>query len=313
MLGIRSIGLGGSDRFVLPALIAAGGVALIWRQADDAQRAAWARASPRFPWLLAATGASRAAFVLRTVAGGSLVLLGGGTFLVASGELSALRDGLVAIVVVVVGLALITAPWWWRLASDLSLERRERIRSQERAEVAAHLHDSVLQTLALIQRQVEDPREVARLARGQERELRAWLYRSDRGGAGHTFATALEAVAGEVEDGYAVKVETVVVGDCPLDDRVSALVQAAREALVNAGKHAGVRTVALYAEIEDSGVSVFVRDRGAGFDAAAVPADRHGLGGSIVGRMARHGGSADVRTAPGAGTEVELRMPRTAA
>ncbi|HMA46786.1 MAG TPA: PspC domain-containing protein [Frankiaceae bacterium] len=306
---VRTVGLGGSDAVVWPALIAGAGIALLWRQADDGERARWARMSPRFPWMAAATGTSRRALVLRVAAGGALVALGAGAFLAVSGELQAARDGLVAIAVVVAGLGLISAPWWWRLASDLGTERRERIRSQERAEVAAHLHDSVLQTLALIQRHVDEPREVARLARGQERELRAWLYRSADQPRQDAFAAAVEAVAAEVEDAYAVTVEAVVVRDCPLDDATSALVQATREALVNAGKHAGVATVALYAEVEGDRVSVYVRDRGAGFDRDAVPGDRHGLSGSIVGRMERYGGTATIRSTPGAGTEVELTMP----
>lgn len=195
-----------------------------------------------------------------------------------------------AIAVVVAGLGLISAPWWWRLASDLGTERRERIRSQERAEVAAHLHDSVLQTLALIQRHVDEPREVARLARGQERELRAWLYRSADEPRQDAFAAAVEAVAAEVEDAYAVTVEAVVVRDCPLDDATSALVQATREALVNAGKHAGVATVALYAEVEGDRVSVYVRDRGPASTGTRCPATGTGCPGRSSGGWSGTGG-----------------------
>jgi signal transduction histidine kinase len=193
-----------------------------------------------------------------------------------------------------------------RLVTALGAERTERIRSQERADIAAHLHDSVLQTLALIQRNANTPREVVRLARGQERELRELLYRT-RARAGQ-FADELRAAAADVEDQYAVSVEAVVVGDAPLDDALSAVAAAARESLVNAAKHAGVESVSLYAEVEPDVVSVFVKDRGSGFDIDAVAEDRQGVRGSIIGRIERHGGQVNVRTSPGAGTEIEIRM-----
>lgn len=167
----------------------------------------------------------------------------------------------------------------------------------------------MLHTLALIQRHVEDPREVTRLARGQERELRGWLYRPT-GSPDSRLAAAIETAAAEVEDTYGVSVEPVVVGDCPVDERLTALVRASREALVNAARHAGVTQISLYAEVELEQVTVFIRDRGSGFDPAGVSADRHGVAGSIVGRMERHGGSADVRSSPAAGTEVRLSMAR---
>jgi signal transduction histidine kinase len=194
------------------------------------------------------------------------------------------------------------------MATDLRDERTARIRSQERAEVAAHLHDSVLQTLALIQKAAASPSEVTRLARSQERELRHWLYAERYDEA--TLAAALERAAAEVEHALAVPVEVVVVGDCPADERVGALVAATREAVMNAAKHSGAPTVDVYAEVEPALVSVFVRDRGRGFDPAAVPADRHGLSGSVVGRMERHGGTATVRSSAGTGTEVRLELPR---
>jgi signal transduction histidine kinase len=197
-----------------------------------------------------------------------------------------------------------------RMARDLTAERSARIREQERAEVAAHVHDSVLHTLTLIQRHVDDPREVARLARSQERELRGWLYRPVRTTA-ETMTSALERVAAEVEDAHGVTVETVVVGDCPLDESLAAVRDAAREALVNAAKYAPDSAISLYAEVEPGQVTVFVRDRGPGFDVDAVPDDRLGLRESVVGRMARHGGTAVVRSVIGDGTEVQLGMPRT--
>jgi signal transduction histidine kinase len=297
----------GNNLLLVPILLGGAGLGVIWRQADDVQRSRWLRMSSRIGGV--GSGQPRWLVALRLGGGAALVVTAATLFLVLSGQSEAARRGLLPIVTVLVGVTLITGPWWYRLVADLSAERRERIRSQERAELAAHLHDSVLQTLALIQRHVNSPREVARLARGQERELRAWLYRPETRQESR-FAAAMESVSGEVEDAYAVQVESVVVGDAELDDRLAALVQATREALVNAAKHAGVTEVSLYAEIEPEQVTVFVRDRGVGFDRARVPDDRHGVAGSIEGRMRRHGGTAAIRSAPGAGTEVELTMTR---
>jgi signal transduction histidine kinase len=219
-----------------------------------------------------------------------------------------LRDGVIAVFVTAVGIGLITGPWWLGLVGQLNDERRERIRSQERAEIAAHLHDSVLQTLALIQRNAASPREVTRLARGQERELRTLLYGPRD--SSRQLDQALRATAGEVEDSYAIAVEVVVVGDIAMDVHLDAVLAAAREALVNAAKHAGVATVSLYAEVEQQAVVVYVRDRGVGFELAEMAPDRHGVRGSIIGRIERHGGQVIVRTSPGGGTDVEIRMPR---
>jgi signal transduction histidine kinase/phage shock protein PspC (stress-responsive transcriptional regulator) len=292
---------------LLPIALGAAGLAVIWRQADDTQRSNWLRISSRISGV--ADGQSRRRALLRVGGGAALVVAGVVAFLVISGRLSDAANAALPMLAVVVGIALITGPWWFRLVTDLTAERRERIRSEERAELAARLHDSVLQTLALIQRHIDSPREVARLARGQERELRSWLYRPETL-AGSRFSAALEAATAEVEDAYAVTVETVVVGDSDLDERLAAVVQATREALVNAAKHAEVTEVSLYAEIEPDRVTVFVRDRGVGFEPADVPGDRHGVAGSIVGRMERHGGTAAVRSTPGVGTEVELTMSR---
>jgi signal transduction histidine kinase len=246
------------------------------------------------------------------VGGAVLVVVGIAGFLATRGELQQAREGLLSTVAVVVGLAVLSGPWWFRMAGDLRHERRERIRVQERAELAAHVHDSVLQTLALIRKAADDPREVSRLARSQERELRSWLYAPPSAEPGaadlDTLSGALERAAAEVEEAHGVAVEVVVVGDCPTGPHVTALVAAAREALVNAAKHAGVDTVQVYAEVGGGKVEVFVKDRGSGFDPAAVPADRYGLAQSVVGRMERHGGRAVVRTAPGQGTEVRLEV-----
>ena len=289
--------------FFVPILLACIGGALIWRQASDTERLR-IRAVSRTS--ISAAPSDRLGRI--RLAAGVLLVVSGAAFVLARANVSALRDGVLAVVVTLVGVALLTGPWWIRVMAQLSNERTARIRSQERAELAAHLHDSVLQTLALIQRNADAPREVVRLARGQERELRALLYGRDaETGA---LAQRLRAVAGEVEDSYAVPVEAVVVGDAPLDERLSALAAATREALVNAAKHSGAASISLYAEVETQEVMVFVKDRGTGFDPDAVAEDRQGLRGSVLGRVERHGGTATVRSVLGTGTEVELRMPR---
>jgi signal transduction histidine kinase/phage shock protein PspC (stress-responsive transcriptional regulator) len=297
LLLLVGLGVVSATSTLIPLGVAATGLALVWRQADEAQRARW-RAT--------ATGPGG---VTRLVGGALLLVVGLAGFLATRGQLGAARRGIVSTLVVVVGLAVLTAPFWLRLTADLRAERRERIRSQERAELAAQVHDSVLQTLALIQKAADDPREVARLARSQERELRGWLYQPARD-ADLQLVGALERAAAEVEEAHRVAIEVVVVGDCPADPQVVALVAAAREAMVNAAKHSGVDQVQVYAEVEPGRLAVFVRDRGAGFDAAQVPADRYGLAESVLGRMERNGGSAEVRSSPGEGTEIRLELPR---
>ena len=280
----------------LPLIGALIGAALVWRQADDSQRQRWR----------AVTEGAHSGMI-RNVAGALLVVGGLVGFLAARGDLGAARRGLVATLVVLAGVAILTAPWWLKLTSDLTKERRERIRSEERAEVAAHIHDSVLQTLTLIQKSATKPTEVRRLARSQERELRNWLYLPKAQGS---LVAALEQNAAEVEEDFGLPVEVVSVGDCPQDGALVALCAAAREAMVNAAKHSGAKEVSVYAEVEPTSVAVFVRDRGSGFDPEAVPADRFGVDESIRGRMDRHGGTTTIKSEAGKGTEVRLEMPR---
>jgi len=312
LLFFRELGVWFSDAVVWPLVLAAAGGALIWRQAGAAEprapapRRATQPAAAAAPLRLPRPAAGRAALGASMVVGAALI------FLALNDALRPARDVLLAVLVVLVALTLILAPLWLRLARGFDAERAERIRSQERAELAAHLHDSVLQTLALVQRRADEPREVAALARRQERELRAWLNRGAMPGPPRTLAGALEAAAVEVEETHGTPVEVVAVGDRPLDARGEAVVAAAREALVNAAKFAGggAGPISVYAEVVGERVQVFVRDRGPGFEPAAVPEDRRGVRESIVGRMARHGGRAIVHTAPGAGTEVELVLER---
>ncbi|SEO17941.1 ATP-binding protein [Actinacidiphila rubida] len=306
---VDSLNLGAANRAVWPLLVIALGVALVWRQADNARKARWVEMSQgkRF-WPLA-----------RAAAGVVLVVAGVTGFIVVRGSGSHLGGILQAALAVLVGVALIAGPYLVRLTQDLSAERLMRIRAQERAEVAAHVHDSVLHTLTLIQRNADDPREVARLARAQERELRAWLYRPEGTGRDDeptTLAEAVRAAAAEVEDAHGVPVEVVCVGDCALDERLVSQMQAAREAMVNAAKYGGGsagEAVQVYAEVEEDRVFVSVRDHGPGFDLDQVPEDRMGVRQSIIGRMERNGGQARLRPAPGGGTEVELEMERAAA
>ena len=207
---------------------------------------------------------------------------------------------------VAIALLLVLGPWAWRLAAERDAERTARIRSQERSEMAARVHDSVPQTLALVQRESGDPRRVAALARRQERELRSWLYpdpRTDDAG----LASAIDIAAAEVEALHGVPVELVRTGDVPLDDRVDALVLAAREAMANAAKHSGADEVSAFVDVGDDEIAIYVRDRGRGFDPEAVPAGTHGIAESIRGRMSRAGGTA-VLTSSADGTEVELRL-----
>jgi signal transduction histidine kinase len=308
--------------FVALAAVVAFGAGIIWHQADpQRRRRAEAEATEETPVAAPVVVApieeepvaDRRWFFLRVIGGGVLVVIGIvgilGFFAPGEQNLSATLLGMLYALLALAGLVVALAPVLWRIVGQLREERVARIRQQERAEVAAVVHDQVLHTLALIQRNAGDATSVLRLARGQERSLRGWLYKPS-GSPSERFAAALEQAAAEVEDTYGISVETVVVGDADHDDRVAALVAATREALVNAARHAKVGTVSLYAEAEDEQLTVFVRDRGAGFDLSEVDDDRHGVRGSIIGRMQRHGGVAEVRSRPGEGTEVELTMPR---
>jgi signal transduction histidine kinase/phage shock protein PspC (stress-responsive transcriptional regulator) len=296
LVAIRS-GMDVQLSWVIPTLISLAGAGLVWSQLDSVQRERWlSRAGGRTPV--------------------SLVRLTGGILLVGVGVLLLIgQDEPVAVLVrsgvaalaVLVGAALVLAPWGVRLVRELGDERAARAREAERADIAAHLHDSVLQTLALIRARADQPAEVARMARAQERELREWLY-DDRSEPGSSLAAELRAVVAEVEDGRAAVVDAVVVGDRVPDADTEALLQATREALVNAVVH-GRPPVSLYLEVADDCVEVFVRDRGDGFDLSAVPPDRFGVRESIVGRVRRRGGTATVTSRPERGTEVHLRVP----
>ncbi|MET3962714.1 signal transduction histidine kinase [Marmoricola sp. OAE513] len=317
LIALGALGLGiclllamvsGRGQFLVPVLLAVGGVAVLWRQADEAQRERWVDSTGRISLIRVVVGDGGPAPYLRLVIG---VLMVGSAIIgvsVGGGGWGAVRDVGVATALGLLGIALITGPWLIRLTSDLGEERAERIRSQERADVAAHLHDSVLQTLTLIQKSAGDPSAVARLARAQERDLRSWLFDS-AGGDTTTLAVALRALGGEVEDAYGVPVEVVCVGDRTVTEDLRALVLATREAVVNAARHSGAAKVDVYAEATARTIEIFVRDRGTGFDLDSVASDRHGVRDSIIERMRRHGGTAEIRSTPGSGTEVRLTQP----
>jgi signal transduction histidine kinase/phage shock protein PspC (stress-responsive transcriptional regulator) len=307
MIFVGSVDLGnGAKAYLLPAVLVGAGVALVWRQADNARRARWMEAGRR----------RRTLTLLRAAGGVVLVTAGVSGIFVLQGSAAHLGSVLQAALAVLVGITLLAGPYLVRMTQDLSEERLMRIRAQERAEVAAHVHDSVLHTLTLIQRNADNASEVRRLARAQERDLRTWLYKPEGTGKDEAdeptdLADAVRRNAAEIEDKHGVPIEVVVVGDCPLDERIAAQMQAAREAMVNAAKYGGEGgAVQVYAEVEGKTVFVSVRDRGPGFDLDSIPADRMGVRESIIGRMERNGGTARLRAVPGGGTEVELEMER---
>ena len=307
LLTVRALGIWFSDAIVWPLVLIAAGGALIWRQSmGDKPAPVEEPPPPPAEDVMVEEGRRAAIAVSRTGLGIVLVIAAGFVFLQTTGALGAARDVLLAVIAAVVVLGVIFAPWIVRLLRSLSEERAERIRSQERAEVAAHLHDSVLQTLAMMQRRAGEPGEVAALARRQERELRAWLAGRPAPGQSSRLAGALEAAAAEVEESHGVPVEVVVVGDRELDAAHEAVVAAAREAMTNAAKFGRGSPVDVYAESEGSRTQVFIRDRGPGFDTGSIPPDRRGVRESIRGRMERHGGRARITSSPGTGTEVEL-------
>jgi signal transduction histidine kinase len=325
---LRRIGVWFPARLLWPGVFIFTGLAMVWRRgADDPQaksgdfhsfsEALKAAKTPQQFWQAITshwTGSTKSTSA-RVVAGGLLVLSGSGALFASGQPLQAVRNAVVPAFLLLVGLGVIAGPWLLRLNKDLSEERNARIRSEERADIAAHLHDSVLQTLAIIQRRADQPKEVITLARRQERELRAWLYDGTQlraEGQAQSLGEALEVVADDVERDFGVRLDVVKVGDCPVDSRTEALVAAAREAMVNAAKHSGVEDISVYLEASVDEVELFVRDRGAGFDEATIAVDRRGLRDSIRGRVEKLGGEVRVHTELGVGTEVQFRLNRTA-
>lgn len=306
VLGGQLFGLDVPIDTVVPVAAILGGVALAWMQLDESRRQSLVRGA----------GAERWTGWLRLGAGLALVVAGV-VLAVSGGQWSVIGTALLASFAVIAGVALVLLPWGLKFWREYGAERAARVREEERAEIAAHLHDSVLQTLALIQRRAGSEADVTRLARAQERELREWLYRDGRT-AGGSFGDRLTVLAAEVETAVGAPIDVVVVGEAPdaagsadpRDGAYDALLQAAREAMLNASRHGGGGPVSVYAESRGGSTEVFVRDRGEGFDLEAVPPDRLGVRESIIGRMRRHGGEATISSGPG-GTEVRLRLPGT--
>ncbi|MEA2476547.1 MAG: hypothetical protein QOC87_746, partial [Actinomycetota bacterium] len=308
LLLLRLVGLWFGDAIVWPIALGAFGSGVLWMRSDAGGRERWARLTAQIPGG-PVDPFSGGLSPVRLAGGGLLIAAGMAGFLAANDALPAARTLGLAALVLASGVTLIFGPWIARLAREASEERRERIRSEERAEMAAHLHDSVLQTLALIQRS-RDPRETSTLARLQERELRSWLYERGASAAGDSLRKAIETLATDVERLHRVAIDVVVVGDAHLDERLTAVVDSCREAMVNGARHSGAPSLSVYAEINDDTVVCFVRDQGAGFERALVPGDRRGIVESIEGRMRRFGGRAEIVSARGSGTEVRLTMPR---
>ncbi len=308
-----ALGAGFAASAAWPVLLSLGGLVLIFRNADEEERA-WLRRVVEPLWRLGSTHRrSVSGSVLRVVLGVVLAVAGVSLLVLGHPNPTALR-AVGGALLVMVAIVVVFGPWWLRLARDLVLERQARVRAEERADMAARVHDSVLQTLALIQRSADQPQRVVQLARAQERDLRSWLF-SDRPALGQapsevaTLADGVARVAAEIEADHGVSVDAVVVGDVTLDDDLAALLAAGREATLNAAKWSAAPVVSVFVEVEPRQVSMFIRDRGAGFDPDRVPAGHGGIAESVVGRMSRHGGTARIRSERGQGTEVTLTMP----
>ena len=305
--------LGYLGSFGWPVFLAGGVAVLIHRNASVDEQA-WITGDLLPMVRTGQHGGGRRRSVVVRIASGVVVGVAGLVLLLGGHPTSATLLPLTGALLLAAALVVVFGPWWLRLVRDLMTERQGRALAEERAQMAAHVHDSVLQTLALVQRSADDPRQVVRLARAQERELRAWLYEGRPPGTigdeAASLADGIAALQRQVEADHGVAVQVVVVGDCPLDDRLRSVLDAAREAAVNAAKWSGEGEVSVYAEVEPQSVTVCVRDRGCGFDPSDLPGDRKGIAESIRARMSRLEGTATVRSSPGAGTEVVLTLPR---
>jgi signal transduction histidine kinase len=313
LLIVSMLGAGWFGLPAWPLVLSGAGLVLIWRNAPADEQGQIHQTLQ--PMLSRMDGRDRSRLISRLVIGLAL-LAGGMTALLLGHPGHILVRQLGGVALVIAAIVVLLGPWWLHIARDLVEERQGRARAEERADMATQLHDSVLQTLALIQRRAHDPQKVIQLARAQERELRGLLFEGRAPGSlgedGMTLAAGVRLIQQEVEAQHGTSIEAVTVGDCELDDDLTALLTAAREATVNAVKWSGAPVVSVFAEVEPTAVSIFVRDRGRGFDPETVPGDRKGLAESIHGRMARRGGTATVRSVRGEGTEVSLRMPRPA-
>jgi signal transduction histidine kinase/phage shock protein PspC (stress-responsive transcriptional regulator) len=303
VLLLRETGLWFGNAIGVPLIICAAGAGVVYVGTSRDGRPRWTRFGLGGREL--ATGRPS---IVRMIVGVLLVASGVVWFFLTNrSSIQGIYGVLLAVGITAAGMAIVFGPWVFRLANQLGSERRDHIRSEERSELAAHLHDSVLQTLALIQRNAANPRKMASLARRQERELRSWLY--GQPDATDRLETAMQAMAASVEEAHELPIEVIVVGDCPLDEHTRAVVHACREAATNAAIHSGAGEVSVYVECEKNLVEAFVRDRGKGFDPNATSNGRRGIADSIKGRIERHGGTVEINAAPGEGTEVHIEMP----
>ncbi len=309
-----SFRLGGTFAWAL--LLCLVGLFGVWRGSSIDERHHLGDFASAVPIVGSATARGWKAVVIRVLPGVVLVVVGLNILNRIGGVWGAAVPALLGALVLIGGLLILFTPWWLQTVRDLSSERRQRIRMQERTAVMGHIHDSVLQTLTLIERSAASEADVVRLARSQERELRQWLFNPEVFDAinngTNSFVGLVGAIEHEIENDYGTKVELVTVGDCATDEGISALAAAGREAAINAAKWSGASSISIYAEVETANVSLFVRDTGKGFDVNAIPADRQGIEVSIKQRMTRHGGRALVRSTVGSGTNVELVLPRRA-
>jgi signal transduction histidine kinase len=307
----------GNSSFVWAILLSAVAILAIWRGTSSEERVHLQGLVNAAPVVGKASSRGWKAVALRVIPGVILVVVGLRIMNRIGGVWGAAVPALIGAMVLLFGVFVLLAPWWLQMVRDLSSERRERVRIEERASMVAHIHDSVLQTLTLIERAAGSEVDVVRLARAQERELRQWLFDPnfdrDSKKAPESFAALLATIERDVENDYGVKVELVVVGDCSADENVRALVAAGREAAINAAKWSGASIISIFGEVEPAALSLFVRDTGSGFDLASVASDRQGIALSIRQRMSQHGGEATINTTIGTGTEVQLRLARSVA
>jgi signal transduction histidine kinase len=312
IIALQSTGTQVSDGFGWPLLLSAFAAFAVWRGASSDERNHLSDFFDSAPVIGGAFSKSRKGVLLRVVAGAGLVAFGLIQLNHIGGVWRSAGSVLFGVAVLVIGALVLFAPWWLQNVRELTSERRERVRIEERALMVTHLHDSVLQTLTLIERAAANETDVVRLARNQERELRQWLFSPETmTGSSTSFVGLVGAIEHDVENDYGVRVELVTVGDCVPDERVTTMVAAGREAAINAAKWSEAASVSIFTEVEPNSISFFVRDRGVGFDLDAIPADRQGIKLSIRQRMSQLGGEAFINTAVGNGTEVQLVMPRS--
>ncbi len=295
LLLLRSLGIWSADGWVWPGMALSFGIAFLMDRGDIDPRSA----------ILGLFDPDSGRFRARTATG--VVLLVIGVSILANVAAPAVGTVMLAVLTTGIGMAVLFGPWVWKLVADLGAERRKRIRQEERTDMAAHLHDSVLQTLALIQR-TEDPRKMVTLARVQERELRRWLYDTTPADGPELLSAALQEEADRVEHTFDVRIQLVTVGDRPVDEDVKAIIAATGESLTNAARHSGTDRISVYSEVGRDATNVWISDHGVGFDPTAVAGDRHGIAESILGRMESKGGTATVSSAPGEGTEIHLYL-----